>query len=363
MRADIHSLSFPQGFHLGAHGVGTESVRSTIPSDTLFSALLATWVRMGRDPTPWATAFPRTAEGRIDYSEPPFLLGSAFPYAAGLPFCPKPLGVLPSSVPEAKQKEWKRVQFVSESLFNRIRSRGAAAEVWPSSEDAERQQLLQGGVVLVTAEEADQIPRDVQGGAIWTEADVPRVTLDRVTLASNLFSVGRVRFSPRCGLWFAVVWLDPDRDCDGIPFREAFQHALSELGVSGLGGDRSVGYGGFIAETVDSGINWDDVGAGNPMVLLSRYHPRPDELPGAITEARAYQLEFLTGWGASPAGSFRRRRLWLLGEGSVIRRQSARAMGDLVDIAPVGDGYPGHPVWRYGLALGLPMEVRHAEES
>jgi len=363
VRVDIHSLTFPHGFHLGSHGVGTESVRPTIPSDTLFSALVATWVRMGRDPTSWTTAYPRTVEGRTEEGNPPFLLSSAFPYVAGLPFYPRPLGVLPSGVPEDKRKEWKRVQLISESLFTRIRSRGAAADVWPSSADAERQQFLQGGVLLIAAEEVDQIPADVRARAIWTEEDVPRVTLDRVTSASNLFSVGRVRFSPGCGLWFAVVWLDPNRDCDGLPFREAFQAALFDLSASGLGGDRSVGYGGFIAKTVDSEVNWDDVEEGDPMVLLSRYHPRRDELPAAVTEAQAYQLEILTGWGASPAGSFRRRGLWLLGEGSVVRRQSARAMGDLVDIAPVGEGNPGHPVWRYGLALGLPMEVRRAEEG
>lgn len=361
MRADIHSLSFPQGFHLGAHGVGTESVRSTIPSDTLFSALLATWARMGRDPTAWSNAFPRTSDGETHYSQPPFLLGSAFPYVAGLLFYPKPLGVLPASVPEDKRKEWKRVQFVSESLFNRIRAHGAAADVWPKSEADERHQLLQGGALLVAAVEADQIPREVRGGWIWTEEDVPRVTLDRATSASNLFSVGRVRFSPQCGLWFAVAWLDPERACDGIPFREAFHLALAELSVSGLGGDRSVGYGVFSSELLDTGQTWADAPERNPMVLLSRYHPRPDELPRAIAEAEAYQLEYLTGWGASPMGSFRRRGLWLLGEGSLIRRQTEREMGDLVDIAPVGEGHPGHAVWRYGLALGLPMEVHHAE--
>ena len=235
--------------------------------------------------------------------------------------------------------------------------------IWPSSEDAQHRQLIQKGVLLVAAEEADQIPTDVRRFGVWREEDVPRVTLDRVTSASNLFSVGRVSFSPRCGLWFAVAWLDPERDCSGVPFRDAFQMALSELGVSGLGGDRSVGYGGFTAEIVDSGINWDVAQEGDPIVLLSRYHPRPEEIPRVLTEAEAYQLESLTGWGASASGHFRRRGLWFLSEGSVIQRQAQAPLGDLVDLAPVGAGNPGHPVWRYGLALGLPMEARRAKAS
>lgn len=361
MRADIHSLTFPQGFHLGARGVGTESVRPTVPSDTLFSALLATWARMGRDPKAWAEAFPRTAGGQAAEGDPPFLLSSAFPYVAGIQFYPKPVGYRPLNVSAEDAKAWKKVQFISETLFTRIRRQGTRAEVWPASEGAQRDQLIQRGALLVSAEEADLIRDDVRTEGAWREEDVPRVALDRVTSASNLFSVGRVSFSPGCGLWFAVAWRDPERDCDGVPFKEAFHLTLSELSVSGLGGDRSVGYGTFTAALVDSAVNWEEVREGESMVLLSRYHPRPDELPHALTEAEGYQLELLTGWGASPAGNFRRRGLWLLSEGSLIRHRGGAAMGDLVDLAPAGEGNPGHPVWRYGLAWGLPMEVRRVQ--
>jgi len=53
MQVALHKLGFPSGFHMGAHGIGTESVRPTIPSDTLLSALLSAWVRLGGNPEAW----------------------------------------------------------------------------------------------------------------------------------------------------------------------------------------------------------------------------------------------------------------------------------------------------------------------
>ncbi len=353
VQVELLSLDFPAGLHLGAAGLGTESVRPTVPADTLFSALLATWVRMGRDPRAWVDPF---------LSRPPFLLTSAFPRVGSILFFPKPLGYRPAGVPQEEEKDWKRVAWVSEAVLNRIRTHGEKADVWPKKEAKAR--LLQGGALLLSAQEVvTRSDDEKKRRRVWMEEEVPRVALDRVTSASNLFSVGRVRFSrgcedlPPCGLWFGVAWVDPERDCDGMSFREAFDLALGELGAHGLGGDRSVGYGTFRAEVLDSAVRWKDPRSGEYVVLLSRYHPRPEELPAVLRTAQAYQLELLRGWGSSAHRSFRRRSLWLIREGSVIRHQGEGPMGDLVDLAPEGERNPGHPVWRYGLALGLPLEV------
>lgn len=356
MRAELYSLTFPQGLHVGAHGIGTESVRPTIPSDTLFSALVATWVRLGGDPAAWVGAFLPPSSGPQS-TRPPFLLGSAYPRVADVLFYPRPLAYEPPDLRDDR-KQWKRVQFVSEALFTRIRRGRSAHSVWSTSEEAKARQLLQGGRLLLAPEDRGGLPQEA-----WRVEQVPRVALDRVTSASNLFSVGRVVFPPGCGLWFAVAWLDPDRRCDGLPFREAFAWALDELCASGIGGDRSVGYGACQAKVLDQEVPWDDPRPGRPLVLLSRYHPRVEELPEALADAEGYQLEFLSGWGSSPAGEFRRRGVWFLAEGSLIRQQGGGVMGDLVDLAPVGEANPGHPVWRYGLALGLPWEVGDAQEN
>lgn len=358
MQVALHKLGFPSGFHVGAHGIGTESVRPTIPSDTLFSALLSAWVRLGGNPEAWASAFPRTRDGVTEFSAPPFLLSSAFPYAGGTLFFPNPLGYKPPDLPEDDEKTWKRVRFLSEPIHRKLVRGEDLTGLWPKTAEAKLDQLLQGGALLVAPSEAEALPKK-----LWEEREIPRVSLDRVTSASNLYTVGRVDFAPECGLWFAMAWQDPERDCGGVPFKEAFARALAELSRSGIGGDRSVGYGVFQHDILDEGVTWSDPLPERPAVLLSRYHPRQDELPDAITGAKAYSLEHVAGWGSSPRGQFRRRGLWMLAEGSVVRPSRAEVMGDLVDVAPQGETNPGHPVWRYGLALALPLEVRNAQED
>lgn len=339
---------FKAGFHLGAYGIGTESTRITIPSDTLFSALLTAWVRLGGDPACWAEAFPRTREGTTEHADPPFLLTSTFPYAGGTLLFPKPLGLPLPGVPKDDRKGWKRVRFVSERIFFRIMTGKNLDGIWPSSDADKEERLKQGGSVLVLADEAGSVP-----DTIWKEEKVPRVSLDRISSSSNLYSVGRVSFAQRAGLWFGVRWSDPDRPCGDIAFSQAFEHALKELEVSGLGGDRSTGQGVFEEELMDE-LSWPDPLSGEPAVLLSRYHPRGDELPAVVRTARAYSLESVGGWGASPSGQFRRRTLTFLAEGSTIVAADGAVMGDLVDVSP-SFRKPGHPVWRYGLAFTVPL--------
>jgi len=348
VRVKIYKLEFSTGFHLGAHGFGTESVRATIPSDTLFSALFTAWLRLGGDPACWTDAFPRTQARATEQAEPPFLLTSAFPFTGGVLLFPKPLGLTLPGITDEDRKAWKRVRFVSERIFSRIMAGKDLSGIWPASAADKERQLKQGGSILVLNEEANAVP-----AAIWKEEKIPRVTLDRLSSASNLYSVGRVSFAQNAGLWFGINWCNPDRRCEEVTFAEAFDRALNELRISGLGGDRSAGQGAFEWEMIDE-VSWDDPTQGEPAVLLSRYHPRVEELPDILRSARAYSLESVGGWGASSAGQFRRRRITLLGEGSTIVPSRNNVMGDLIDVSP-GFLELGHPVWRYGLAFAVPL--------
>ena len=348
MDVTIYKLKFNTGFHIGAYDIGTESARATVPADTLFSALFTAWVRLGGDPNCWTSAFPRSRNGTTEQGDPPFLITSAFPYACGILLFPKPVGSTLPDLPDDDRKAWKRVKFVSERIFSRFIAGKDLAGIWPASDKDEERQLKQGGAVLVLADESAGFP-----DPIWREEKIPRVSLDRVTSASNLYSVGRVSFAENAGLWFGVNWQDPDRRCGDMSFREAFKHALDELQISGLGGDRSAGQGIFEAEIMDE-ISWPDPVLGKPALLLSRYHPRADELPDALKNARAYALETVRGWGASSAGQFRRRAVTLLAEGSTIVPTGSGVMGDLIDVSPAFLEL-GHPVWRYGLAFAVPL--------
>ncbi|HXF61838.1 MAG TPA: hypothetical protein VNK95_09475, partial [Caldilineaceae bacterium] len=64
----VYHLRFSGGLHLGSHGVNLEEGSLTLPSDTIFAALVDAWRRAGGDPVAWVAPF--VAEPPA----PPFLL-------------------------------------------------------------------------------------------------------------------------------------------------------------------------------------------------------------------------------------------------------------------------------------------------
>jgi len=349
MRVAVYKLAFPHGIHVGAYGIGTEGVRITIPADTLFSALLSAWIGLGNDSEPWISHFPRTDDEKAIPADPPFLLPSAFPYKGSNLFLPKPLAPdFLQKVSEKDRKKWKKLPFISETLLLKL-AKGASFE-----EILDEGEFRLNGNVFVHRDESKMIP---DGSPVWEEHTVPRVTLDRVSSTSNLFHVGRVEFADDAGLWFGVIWRDPERPCGDVTVKEAFETALKALSQSGIGGERSVGYGVFDYELMDE-FNWPEPSPGKPALLLSRYNPRPDELPDVLRDAPGYLLEEVRGWTYSPHGQFRRRSIVMLKEGSVIRPRNG-VMGHVVDVGPIHaekkEPLLPHPVWRYGLAALFPL--------
>lgn len=344
MRVTVYKLVFPQGVHVGRYGIGTEGVHVKIPADTLFSALLTTWISLGQDPDPWVSAFPRACDGTLTRADPPFLLTSAFPYCKSVLLFPKPSGYeLGAGLPDDLRKKWKKTQFLSEAVLRAMAKGTELAEIIENS-------TWRGTQILVTKDEEKELPPEEE--TIWKEHRIPRVVLDRISSASNLFHVGRVDFAADAGLWFGVIWRDPDRPCGDHTFKEAFEIALRALSQSGIGGERTYGYGVFEPKLMDE-FSWPDPVPGKPALLLSRYNPRPDEIPYVLRNAYGYQLEEVRGWTFSPHGQFRRRPITMLAEGSVLHA-GENVMGQLVDVGPIHvetkEPLLPHPVWRYGLA-------------
>ncbi|MGB9776708.1 MAG: type III-A CRISPR-associated RAMP protein Csm4 [Anaerolineae bacterium] len=360
----VYRLTFRGGFHLGAHGVNLEESAEHIPSDTLFAALVDAALRTGAGAEDFSQPF---REG-----DPPFLLTSAFPFAGSVRFFPMPVPLDRWFGPETlreRSKDLKKVRFVSEALFRRMLD-GERMDGWlfPEDEqaDPERGVALQGGVFWLTVEEAQSLPdpmriidpatrraiapRALRYHRVFASGQVPRVTLDRMTSASSIFHAGRVSFSPGCGLWFGVCWRTSDAALQGLVLQ-----ALTVLADDGLGGERTVGYGGFWWEDAGS-LTLPDPADGGLLWLLSRYHPRSAELPGALTDSPGYTLTAVAGWLRSWQGAAQRRqRLWLVAEGSLIRAVGSGPWGDLTDVRPRyrnPEGDLPHPIWRYGFALG-----------
>jgi CRISPR-associated protein Csm4 len=366
-----YSLTFRGGLHLGARGVNLEESEVSLPSDTLFSALLDAWQRRGED----AVRF--TAPFAAEPPDPPFLLTSAFPRAGSLRFYPMPLDLtrlfLPATLRE-RGKGLRGIRYFSEGLLRKaLAGEWLDADLFPEDEmsDPARGAALQHGALWFLLDEADQLPealrrepgrrRSFAQLRVWDSSAVPRVTIDRVTSASTIYRAGRVVFTQGCGLWFGISWQDPDAvipESGGTAYRDAFIQALALLQHDGLGGERSSGYGGFEY----SGGSLLTIGE-NPAprklcYLLSRYHPRPAELPDALDAdlGTAYNLVRVAGWLQSPSAPARRRQsLVMLSEGSLVSLPLYPA-GDVVEVtprAPSGAEPFPHPVYRSGLACAL----------
>jgi CRISPR-associated protein Csm4 len=191
----------------------------------------------------------------------------------------------------------------------------------------------------------------------------PRVTVDRLTNSSGIFYMGRLHFQTDCGFWFGLQWNQPDRLIE--PWQQTVQQAVHQafdlLADVGLGGERSAGYGHFAWEPNDV-FSLPDARPDRPFVTLSRYHPRPEELPQALRgERTAYRLVSIGGWLQAPGvKAQRRRRLLMIEEGSIVQAVGQPPWGDVQDVRPSyedpdfpaptnNDEFP-HPIWRYGLA-------------
>jgi len=376
-----YHLTFHSGLHVGSRGVDVDEARAAIPADTLFSALVSAWVQMGRRADSFVHPFVAQPP------DPPFLLTSAFPFAGDVRFYPAPVD-LPDRFSKATVKRQgktiKRIAWISESLL-RAYLAGESLDDRLFPDDAFADPLgqqgvaLQGGALWLTREEVAGLPeamrkkpdtstdrplRALRQLRVFAVERIPRVAIDRVSDASNIFHAGRATFAQGCGLWFGVQWLHPDEKADDMTYRQAFELMLTHLADSGLGGERTYGYGAFTFAPQHA-VTLPEPQAQTPALLLNRYHPRQDELPSVLGESAAYRLESIAGWLYSPddAGQ-RRKRLFLLSEGSLAIWPGHPA-GDVRDVKPEYEQAPRpfpHPVWRYGLALaaGVQKEVSDA---
>lgn len=361
----IYHLTFPHGLHIGR---GVESVEESleyVPSDTLFAAMLDAWRHLGNDAS---VLLP-------DNGDPAFRVTSAFPFAGGVRFYPKPID-LRELFTSARLKELgagkniKKVRYLSERLIERARTGEFLDDELKQDKEGEWacKFSLQGGALWLTQEDMALLPESIRyytekvngedrarerpieailRQKVYESQTAPRVTVDRISSASNLFQSERVMFNEGCGLWFGVVG-----QIDNLPY------LLGTLGDFGLGGERTAGYGHFTFSQ-PSTLNLP-----TPQTcayLLSRWHPKADEVNLLKGENAAYKLEAVEGWLRTPdhAAAQRRKRLWMVAEGSLI---DGNPQGNALDVKPEYPDSPEvfpHGVYRPGFALALDWKQKH----
>lgn len=344
-----YRLLFRSPLHVGERGVGLEVTRTHVPADTLFSALCSAWRTLYGVEALLGDVLSGFAEDDGGAGKEPFFLTSAFPFAGEVRFFPKPSARLPNvRIAEDDEKAFKRVRFVSQGVFTAmVRGEGLTFH----AEDC-----LNGGVAWATSDEKGRLSAwtgDATGDIVlWKPAVVPRVTLDRITSASEIWHFGEVRFADGAGLWFAVEF----NGAGGEALRGRFEAALRLLGDTGLGGERGAGRGLFALEGPKEEL-LPDAGSTDRFVTLSPLCPKDPAQAAALTgEGAAYELLPRRGWVTSPeGGNLRRKAVWMLAEGSVLTGpgRAGPRPGRLVNVKP--DPCP-HDVWRYGYAF--PVGVR-----
>jgi CRISPR-associated protein Csm4 len=345
------------GFHFGLRGLEQEGSAAHCPSDTLFAALVATLAELDGGEAVGAFTAP------FEDGRPPFLITSVFPRAGDLPLLPFPFVKVNLELQPGQRKLLKRLRYVSPALFRRLMS-GAPMASYADAEKGEGA-FLQDGRVWLGAEDLEQLPaawrnsdRDMlRGQNVWGARPVDRVTVDRVSAASAVYRIGRTVYAPDCGLWFGVQWPD------GVDaaLKERLETLLAHLGDRGLGGERSVGYGQFTLREADGALDLPAPNGEGPLLTLSRYLPRQEELPDALRGGASYRLDPVAGWLGSPGHSARRRRqVRLLTEGSLFEPEGGAPWGRLVDVRP--DGWDAHPIWRYGYACPVGTTLAKAGE-
>lgn len=361
---EVYALKMKGAVRVGRRGLELEDTLLAVPSDTLFSALTAALAACGEDTAAFLQPF------LTDPPQPPFLLTSTFPYVGEVRFYPAPLdwsSALSADALRDYGKRIKKVQYLSERLFLRLLSGERLDDhLFPQGEEELPRHgiALQEGQFWLTMEEAESLAGifnlkeekvfALPQHEVYKRARQPHVTVDRIRYAPDIYHTVQIRFQPGCGLWFGVQWLVDETH----PSRALLRCALNALQFSGLGGKRAIGFGSFeLCEGFPQSLELPAAVPGQPAYLLSRYHPRPAELPAALQEGR-YQLVSVGGW-CDPLGreNLLRQRVLMISEGSRLTLPNLPA-GDVCDVSPRQAGTLPHPIYRYGLACAAGFNAR-----
>lgn len=314
---DCYRLKFTAPFHVDSRGNAFyEESGSFIHSDTLSSAILATWALI------WPEQMSQQAQ------TPSFRLSSAFPFYRDCSdryyyFLPRPFreSVSPPDGWDMKNnKKIKKIQWLDVDQWRAF---------WTDNNWEYRINLKEDIQQGIFACRNKYLPEK-----LWLEEERPRLAIDRndnQAAESQIFNFSRIWLDPNGGLYFLAVF-------DDEASRQQFETALRVLGDSGIGADRTSGNGCF---TPSKGqIPELQLAEHGQAVALSLVNPAPSDCQTGWLEGSAYKLVSRGGWiGGS---GIRKQRVRMFAEGSVFNQPLT---GRMIDVSV--DHLP-HKVFRDG---------------
>ena len=325
----------------GPWRVGSDSgdrlrVGRVLHSDALYSALTHAFIPLG-EVDAWLEATATHAEGAQVH------LSSCFPFAANengdTMFLPPPESHWPP--PDSLRIRWKSARYIPPTaIWQLLAAKPLVEEHWVV--DGVSECLLP-----VIRNTAIQSPFRVTVRS--------RAAVDRLGQGVEPHQTACLEFSKGSGIWMVFNFASKEAEARWSP---ALKGALKLLADSGIGGERSSGWGRFEQpEFVDGELG--------PLLFGNRYRA-PEEVTGhwllslfspaaddrvdwqqghyRVVE-RTGRVESVAGWGAP------KRANQMIAEGGVLVSAVA-PKGAAKDVAPIGFA---HPVYRAGFALSIPI--------
>ena len=309
-------------FRFGLPSGARDQTDIVFHSDSLYSAVCAAMQRLGRLPE-WLEAT-AVADG-----SPAVRLTSCFPAFRDLLFVPPPRSHWP---PPSSRVRWKAARLVPlGSVLILARGEALPDERW--TVDARSGCLL-------------PVERNVPLPPPFQVAQRSAAAVDRASHASaEVHTTACLEFAEEAGLWCLAAFEDDSaRDRWAVALRAAFRL----LGDSGIGGERSRGWGRFTCRFEDrdpfSGFSAAEAGH---WWMLSLFNPGSGD--GIDWERGDYTLAERAGRVENTG--LATRSLRMVEEGSVVAAASA-PVGTARDVAPDG---AAHPVYRAGFAVAVPL--------
>ncbi len=319
-------------WRIGPDSGARNSVDRIYHSDSLFSAVTHAMGRLGRMEE-WLAATARNSQG------PAVRFSSCFPFLGDTLFVVPPRNLWPP-LPSPKVR-WKSARFVPLPVVATLVSErplddnnwyvDGPSECLIAGHGAER-----GGPFRTALRSYAAVDRPGGSTAVVHEAAC-------------------LEFSEGGGLWAAVEFADAEA---ASMWNEPVRAALRLLADSGLGGERSIGWGRSSDPEFSEGFP-DCPAPGQEEIgywLLSLFSPASED---AVDWQRgSYSMVTRGGRVDSPVRSGEPKKLLrMVEEGSVLVTE-APPKGAACDVAP--DGFP-HPVFRSGFAVAIPVPLRPVE--
>ena len=311
-------------------------VGRVLHSDALYSALTHAFIPLG-ELDAWLEATAMHVGG------PQVRLSSCFPFVAtengDTLFLPPPESHWPP--PDSLRIRWKSARYIPPTaIWQLLSDKPLIEEHW---------------VVDGVSECLLPVIRNVPAQSPFRVTIRSRAAVDRLGQGVEAYQTACLEFSKGAGIWMAFDFANKEAEARWSP---ALKGALRLIADSGLGGERSSGWGRFEQPEFAE----DELG---PLLFGNRYRS-PEEVTGhwllslfspAADDrvdwqrgayrvvARTGRVESAAGWGAA------KRANQMIAEGGVLVAPVA-PKGTARDVAPIG--FP-HPVYRAGFALTIPI--------